>query len=76
MMVGSSTIAGQIEALVTRLDGAAICDGCITDRVNLSATTQANAVTRLLPGQRGFERNKAACALCGTTRLVIRRSAK
>src|SRR3546814_5882871 len=45
-MTGGTTIAGQIERLITRLDGAAVCDGCVTDRLNLSVPAQANVVTR------------------------------
>jgi len=40
-----TTIAGQIERLIVRLDGAAVCDACVTDRLNLSVTAQANVVT-------------------------------
>lgn len=71
-MTGATTIAGQIERLIVRLDGAAVCDACVTDRLNLSVPAQANVVTRALGGQRGYERRKQECALCGTTKLVIR----
>lgn len=71
-----STIAGQIEALIQRLDGASVCDCCITDRLNLSVPAQANVVTRALGGERGYERRKDDCSLCGNTKLVIRRSSK
>lgn len=54
------TIAGQIEALIQRLDGVAICDDCVTDRLNLSVRSQANVVTRGLGGANGFRREKAA----------------
>src|SRR3546814_13426881 len=47
-MTGGTTIAGQIERLITRLDGAAVCDGCVTDRLNLSVPAQAHVVTRAL----------------------------
>ena len=46
-----TTIAGQIERLIVRLDGAAVCDACVTDRLNLSVTAQANVVTCALGGQ-------------------------
>lgn len=71
-MNGGTTIAGEIERLIVRLDGAAVCDACVTDRLDLSAPAQANVVTRALGGQRGFVRGKDECALCGSTRLVIR----
>lgn len=71
-----STIAGQIEALIQRLDGVSVCDNCITDRLNLSVPGQANVVTRALGGERGYERRKDDCSLCGTTKLVICRTLK
>lgn len=66
------TIAKQIEALIRRLDGVAICDDCITDRLNLSVRSQANVVTREIGGSGGFQREKNACGLCGATKTVIR----
>jgi hypothetical protein len=72
----ANTIAGEVERLIVRLDGAAICDACVTDRLDLSVPAQANSVTRALAGERGFERRKDACALCGTTRLVILHAGK
>lgn len=71
-----TTIAGQIERLIVRLDGAAVCDACVTDRLNLSVPAQANVVTRALGGTRGFERRRDECTLCGSTRTVIRRTAR
>jgi hypothetical protein len=71
-MSRNTTIAGQIEALVKRLAGAAICDDCVTDRLNLSVRSQANIVTRGLGGEAGFERHKAPCAFCEATKTVIR----
>lgn len=75
-MNGATTIAGQVERLIVRLivrlEGAAICDGCVTDRLDLSVPAQANVVTRALGSQNGFARQKDECALCGTTKLVIR----
>lgn len=75
-MNGGTTIAGQIERLIVRLDGAAVRDGCVTDRLNLSVPAQANVVTRALGGTRGFERRRDDCSLCGNSRTVIRHRAK
>lgn len=75
-MTGGTTIAGQIERLIMRLDGAAVCDGCVTDRLGLSVPAQANVVTRVLGGTRGFERRRDACTLCGNSRTVTRHRAK
>ena len=75
-MTGANSKTEQIERLIVRLDGAAICDDCISDRLILSVPAQANVVTRALGGQRGFERAKEECALCGSTRTVIRHGGK
>lgn len=75
-MGGGTTIASQIERLVSRLDGAGVCDDCITERLNLSVRSQANLVTRGLGGQRGYERLKDACTLCARVKTVIRHRAK
>lgn len=70
------TIADQIAGLIERLDGVAICDTCITDRLNLSVPAQANVVTRALAGQAGYEQQKDDCGLCGKTRTIIRYRAR
>lgn len=70
------TIAKEIEKLIERLDGVAVCDDCITDKLDLSATAQANVATRALGGEPGFERQRADCGLCGATKTVIRRRAR
>lgn len=75
-MGGGTTIASQIERFVSRLDGAGVCDDCITERLDLSVRSQANLVTRGLGGQRGYERSKDACALCARVKTVIRHRAK
>lgn len=54
------------------MDGVALCDDCITDKLALSVRSQANVVTRSLGGTRGHERLKAECGLCGSTKTVIR----
>lgn len=69
---GTTTIAGQIAALIRRMDGVALCDDCITDRLDLSVRSQANVVTRSISGTDGFERLKSPCGLCGSTKTVIR----
>lgn len=66
------TIAGQIERLIESLEGAAICDDCVTDRLNLSVRSQANVVTRGLGHHEAFDREKASCGHCGSVKTVIR----
>ena len=68
------TIAREIAKLVERLDGVAVCDGCVTDRLNLSVPSQANIVTRALAAEPRYERKKDACGLCGAAKIVIRRT--
>lgn len=75
-MGSAATPANQIEALIVRLDGAAICDGCIAERLDMAAPAQINVIMRTLAGQGRYERSRAPCALCGATRLVIRQSGK
>ncbi|MCW0199885.1 hypothetical protein [Sphingopyxis sp.] len=75
-MTGGTTIAGQIERLIVRLDGAGVCEGCVTDRLGLSIPAQADVVTRALGGTRGFERTRDICTLCGNGRTVTRHRAK
>lgn len=67
-----ATIADRIEALVKRMDGAPVCDDCITDRLDLSSIAQATVITHAVSGTGGFERLKAACDLCAKTKLVVR----
>jgi len=68
------TIAREIAMLVDRLEGVAVCDGCLTDRLNLSVPSQANVVTRALAAEARYERKKDACGLCGAAKIVIRRA--
>jgi len=66
------SISGRVEALVRRMDGAPLCDECITDRLDLSSLAQAAIVTGTAGGTNGFERLKGPCSLCGEARIVIR----
>lgn len=75
-MGGGTTIASQIERFIARLDGASVCDDCITERLSQKTRTRANLVTRGLGGQRGYERIKDACTLCARIKTVIRHGAK
>lgn len=71
-MAKRSTIAERVEALVRRMDGAPLCDECITDRLDLSSVSQASVATGAAAGVGGFERLKEPCGLCGEPRHVIR----
>jgi len=65
------TIAAEIDALIRRLEGVAICNGCITDRLNLLVRSQDNVVTRGLGGVRGYAREKRSCGLCNVVKMSI-----
>lgn len=67
------TVLDDVARLVTRLAPDPVCDDCIADRLGLSVRQHANHQTRALAGSNGYERRKDVCALCGTTKLVIRR---
>lgn len=70
-MARKSTIHGHVERVVCELAGAAICDDCITDRLNLSERSQANAITRVMGELPGFSRGKGECSVCGRRKAVI-----
>ena len=72
MASGSMTVLERVRALVTRLSPAAICDDCITEKLDLSVRQQANHNTRELAGGQGFERRIDSCSLCLATKTVIR----
>ncbi|GGJ41150.1 hypothetical protein CDQ92_08330 [Sphingopyxis bauzanensis] len=71
-MIRSSSIAERVEALIRRMDGTALCDDCITDRLDLSSIAQTNVATGAAAGVRGFERSRGPCGLCSEARHVIR----
>lgn len=65
------TIAGQIQRLVEDLGGVPICDDCITDRLDLSVRSQANAVTRVIGKEGVFTRAKCRCGSCTREKVAI-----
>ena len=69
-----TTVLNQVRALIERLSPEPICDDCITEKLGLSVRQHANHKTRELAGTAGFERRNDACAICETTKLVIRKS--
>jgi len=66
------TVLEQVRSFIRRLAPEAVCDDCIADRLGLSVRQHANHKTRELAGSRGYERSRAECGLCGSTKLVIR----
>jgi hypothetical protein len=67
------TVLERVKALVERLSPEPVCDDCITTTLGLTVRQHANHKTRELAGSAGFERQVGTCALCGTTKKVIRR---
>jgi hypothetical protein len=67
-----TTVLDQVRGLIVRLSPEAVCDDCITERLGLSVRQHANHKTRELAGSNGFERRLEPCAICGTTKKVIR----
>lgn len=68
------TVRDEVRGLIERLSPDPICDDCISERLQLLVRQHANHKTRELAGTRGFERRKDVCAICGATKLVIRRA--
>lgn len=67
-------VVDQVRRLVDRLSPEPICDDCIGERLGLSAREDGARAASELAGSDGFERRKAACALCRETRPVIARN--
>lgn len=67
------TILDEVRAFIARLSPQPVCDDCIAERLQLTLRQHADWKVRELAGSEGFERRKAECSLCGSTKLVIRR---
>jgi hypothetical protein len=63
----------KVRALIERLAPEPVCDDCITERLGLDLRDYSNHETRELAGTDGFELRLDPCALCGTTKTVIRK---
>jgi hypothetical protein len=64
--------ANLVAKFIGRLSPEPICDSCIADRLDILKDAAARAAHGLA-GLGGFERSKAACSLCGETRMTTRR---
>jgi hypothetical protein len=71
-----ATVFEQVRAFVSRLAGEPVCDDCIAEKLGLSVRQDAGHTARELAGEAGFVRAKDACALCGASKLVIRRASR
>ncbi len=67
-------VLDDVRNFIARLAPDSVCDDCIADRLHLSVRQHANHKTRELSGSRGFERKKGECSLCGSPKLVIRKT--
>lgn len=70
------TVLDQVRRLVDRLSPEPICDACIGERLGLAAREEGARAASELAGTDGFERRRAACAVCGGTQPVIVRHDK
>jgi hypothetical protein len=68
------TVLEQVRAFVSRMSPEPVCDDCVAERLSLSVRQHANHKSRELAGAEGFERRKDRCSLCGSEKLVIRRT--
>ena len=68
------TVLSDVGDLVETMAPDAICDDCIAKRLKLSIRQHANQKTRELALGPGFDRRRDNCAVCGSMKLVIRRS--
>lgn len=69
-----TTVLEDVRSFVARLSPDAVCDDCISERLGLSVRQHANHKTREPAGSGGFERRKGVCSLCGSEKLVIRKT--
>ena len=67
------TVLSDVGDLIKTIALDAICDDCIAKRLKLSIR-HANHKTRELALGPGFDRRRDNCAVCGSIKLVIRRS--
>jgi hypothetical protein len=67
-----TTVLNHVRTLIERLAGEPICDECVTKKLGLSWTSQANVAMRELVATSGFERYIDVCSLCGGDRKVTR----
>ncbi|HEX4693604.1 hypothetical protein [Sphingomonas sp.] len=68
-----TTLAEQVRGFVARLSPNPVCDGCVAERLGLTAPERANEAIRQLAGSDGFERRRDICSLCFGEKLVTRR---
>jgi hypothetical protein len=65
------TIIEKIRAFINRLAPAAVCEICVTERLDLQRT-YVGKVMRELAGEAGFEARIDLCSLCCGEKRVLR----
>jgi hypothetical protein len=60
----------RVQALVTRLAPAGICDGCLAKAAGVEGRTDARFLARQLIGSDGFRRTNSTCCMCSNARAV------
>lgn len=66
------TVLDDVDQLIKRISPHAICDDCITEKLNLTVRQHANHKTRALAEHSNFHRDKGHCYNCGKTKKVIK----
>jgi cellobiose-specific phosphotransferase system component IIA len=66
------TIPERVNALITH-SGAARCDRCIQEALDLAQNNQVQQITSALATTSEFVREKAPCASCRKVKAVTRR---
>ena len=67
------TIPERVNALISA-SGAAQCDRCIQEELDLAQNNQVQQITSALATTSEFVREKAPCAGCGKVKTVTRRA--
>ncbi len=70
---GTMSMFISVRRLVERLAPEPVCDVCVADRLSLQLTDDLRATLGELAVERGFDRERDRCSLCGEERPVIRR---
>ena len=65
-------VAERVNKLIASLQGEAICDRCICDRLNFNSHAHSAQITGALGTTSDFHREKGRCSLCGEDRVVIK----
>ncbi len=65
------TVVDRVRDFLLARPGQTVCDGCISNKLDLSISNHANHKTRKLAASRHFHRERGTCSICAATRLVI-----